>query len=289
MSEPQLNPTTTPTPATTIIENVESAQFDWVTHWQTLGQPWRTEVEIDPERQQFLSQRLAITVDVVAGRYPFKNVELNRADVEWLLATHEDGQGPVDWNDLSQRNRLGLDLRGADLRNQNLQGLPLTRLQAGIYWTEGSRRLTRAQIHAASIHLDEADLRSCQLQGAKLYHAYLQNAILGEAQVQEAQLNEANLQNTILLRCNFERANLEDAHFEGAFLYQARLGGANMVGTFFSAACELDEVSLRDENNNYPILVDTNWGDAVLAVLDFESLLTTGDEQNIMTLEIWTK
>lgn len=285
MSEQQVNATPVTAFATTFINNTESvesvevAQFDWVAHWQAQGQSWRTEPEIDADRQQFLAQRRAVTVDIITGRYPFKDVPLNRADVEWLLATHEDGRGPVDWNDLSQRNRWGLDLRGGDLRNQNLQGLPLTKLQAGIYWTEGSRSLTRAQIHEASIHLEGADLRSCQLQGAKLYHAYLQNAVLGEAEVQEAQLNEANFQSTILMRCNFERANLEDVHFEGAFLLQAKLGGTNLVGTFFSAACELDGVNLCDENNHYPILVDTNWGDAVLAVLDFESLPITGDEQ----------
>ena len=42
-------------------------------------------------------------------------VKLNRADVEWLLATHENGRGPVIWSDETQRERIGLDLRGADL------------------------------------------------------------------------------------------------------------------------------------------------------------------------------
>jgi hypothetical protein len=127
--------------------------------------------------------------------------------------------------------------------------------------------------------LEGADLSFCQLQGARLFHAQFQNATLFRAHLQEAQLNEASLQGAILYGCNLERSNLEDAHLEGAFLLQARLGGANMVGTFLNAGCELDEVNLCDEAGFYPILADTNWGDAVLAVVDFETLPIVGDEQ----------
>src|SRR5437763_4829986 len=93
---------------------------------------WRTEPEIDTERQKFLSERLAINPDIQRGIYPFKDVKLNRADIEWLLMTHEGGHGPVDWNDIRQRNRVGLDLRGADLRHVDLRNLPLTRMRSGL-------------------------------------------------------------------------------------------------------------------------------------------------------------
>src|SRR5437016_5439235 len=82
--------------------------------WQTLALPWRTEPEIDIERQMYLTQRLEIAADIERGLYPFKDIKLSRADIEWLLATHEDRRGPVDWKD--QHTRVGLDLRGADLR-----------------------------------------------------------------------------------------------------------------------------------------------------------------------------
>jgi hypothetical protein len=88
---------------------------NWKAYWKQQGQPWRTEPEIDAERQKYLAERRAIVADIENSTYPFKNVKLNRADVEWLLATHENGRGPVDWNDEKQRNRLGLDLRGANL------------------------------------------------------------------------------------------------------------------------------------------------------------------------------
>ena len=37
------------------------------------------------------------------GVYPFKDIKLSRADIEWLLAMHEGGRGPVEWSDERQR------------------------------------------------------------------------------------------------------------------------------------------------------------------------------------------
>src|SRR5947209_784466 len=81
-------------------------------YWKAQGQPWRTEPEIDIERQKYLASRRLIPPNIEQGIYPFKNVKLNRADVEWLLSTHESGglQGPVDCSDERQREREGLDL-----------------------------------------------------------------------------------------------------------------------------------------------------------------------------------
>jgi hypothetical protein len=83
----------------------------WRTHWKAQKQPWRTEPEIDPQRQMELNQCRAIIPNIEKGIYPFKGMKLSRADVEWLLATHEDGRGPVNWSDESQREYEGLDLR----------------------------------------------------------------------------------------------------------------------------------------------------------------------------------
>jgi hypothetical protein len=63
----------------------------WHMHWRAHNQPWRIEPEIDTKRQAFLTQRRTITPDVSKGIYPFKDIALSRADVEWLLATHENG------------------------------------------------------------------------------------------------------------------------------------------------------------------------------------------------------
>src|SRR5258706_12608495 len=99
----------------------------WRAYWKTQGQPWRTESEIDAKRQKYLAGRRVIVTEFEKGIYPFKNIKLSRADIEWLLATHENGRGYVDWSDESQRNRKGLDLRGADLRQVDLSELPLAK------------------------------------------------------------------------------------------------------------------------------------------------------------------
>src|SRR5213595_427775 len=83
----------------------------WKGYWQKRGQLWRTEPEIDVERQKYLAERRSITPDIEQGTYSFKGIKLTRADIEWLLATHENGRGSVDWSDESQRGRQGVDLR----------------------------------------------------------------------------------------------------------------------------------------------------------------------------------
>src|SRR5216684_7983522 len=98
---------------------------DWQVFWAGQGQAWRTEPEIDAERQAELTRHLQVLPDILRGIYPFRRVKLNRADIEWLLANHEDGRGPVDFHDKQQNERVGLDLRGADLSYAHLQNLPL--------------------------------------------------------------------------------------------------------------------------------------------------------------------
>src|SRR2546421_6715013 len=108
----------------------------WKTYWEAQGQPWRTEPEIDMGRQKYLAERRSITPNIEQGIYSFKDIKLSRADVEWLLATHENGRGPVEWSDMHQREREGVDVRGADLRRTDLRKLPLARLIGGLKWDE---------------------------------------------------------------------------------------------------------------------------------------------------------
>ena len=78
------------------------------------------------------------------GIYPFRGMKLSRADVEWLLATHENGRGPVNWSDEGQRGRKGLDLRGADLCQVDLMTSVLT-----------SKRTTKGQNASKICHLTD--------------------------------------------------------------------------------------------------------------------------------------
>src|SRR6476661_4999164 len=83
----------------------------WKAYWSQRGQLWRTEPEIDVERQKYLAERRAIV-----------------PDVEWLLVTHEIVQELANWSEGNHQRRYGLDLRGANLRQVDLSGLPLTGL-----------------------------------------------------------------------------------------------------------------------------------------------------------------
>src|SRR5256714_11332075 len=125
--------------------------------------PWRTEPDPDLDRQNFLTACLATQPDIKQNIYPFKDVKLTRADIEWLLITHENGRGPVDWSDERQREREGLDLRGADLRDVNLSNLPLARLLGGIARFGGSNESNEQRRPAAVI-----------MEGAKLSKTHLE-------------------------------------------------------------------------------------------------------------------
>jgi hypothetical protein len=94
--------------APTVQRPINDDREAWKAYWKTQGQPWRTEPEIDAERKIYLTERREINPNIEQGIYPFKDIMLSRADVEWLLTTHENGKGPIDWRDENQRKRKQL-------------------------------------------------------------------------------------------------------------------------------------------------------------------------------------
>lgn len=238
----------------------------WSTYWIAQGQPWRTEPEIDPKRQTELAQRRTVAPDLERGVYPFKGMKLSRADIEWLLATHENGRGPVDWGDESQREREGLDMRGADLRQVDLQYLPLARMQGGLY-RDARALATAEQYEMATVHLEGADLSKAHLEGASLFRAHLEEARLYLAFLKEAYLREAHLERTDLFR----------AHLQEAILRGAYLGGANLRRAYVEGA-ELERVVLTDEHRTSPRLADVHWGDNNLTGVKWSQIEILGDE-----------
>lgn len=159
---------------------------EWRAHWRTKGFPWRTEPEIDEKRQEELAKCRAIVPDIEKGVYPFKGMKLSRADVEWLLVTHENGRGPVDWDDKKQRDREGLDLRGADLQGANLDLLPLACTNAGFSTTELLRKRKKQRneeklfegVSFSQTHLEGVNFKGAELEGVKFTGASLQEASL---------------------------------------------------------------------------------------------------------------
>src|SRR5262249_55943649 len=141
----------------------------WKAYWTAQGMQWRTEPEIDVERQQFLAEQRAMLPNLQHSLYPFKGITLTRADVEWLLATHESGGacGPVDWEDGAKRRRMGVDLRGAILNGQDLSYLPLARMRGGLTGSDYDET-SEAQRQAAAVQMTRAKLRYTRLEGCAL-------------------------------------------------------------------------------------------------------------------------
>jgi Pentapeptide repeats (8 copies) len=150
----------------------------WSSYWQAQNQSWRTEPEIATERQAYLIACLRTPPDVPQGIYPFRAVQLSRADVEWLLARHKGGS--VDWSEASEREREGIDVRGADLRDVDLRGLPLACLVGGLSYTAWDQDTWEAQVEGAGANLHGVHLEGATLGGAHLEQAELAKRIWSE-------------------------------------------------------------------------------------------------------------
>lgn len=209
----------------------DGERLSWQAHWAARGQPWRIQPEIPPERQRFLARRRAITPNIIQSVYPFRDIALTRADVEWLIATqpHDTpGAGPGD-------DAPGLDLRGADLRHVDLARLPLRRLCGSLTREEGFS-VTEEHREAAAIHLERASLRDAQLEGAILWGAALARAHLDGAHLEGADLSEAHLEGASLRQAALHGATLTRAHLHHADLSDARLDGADLTGATLERA-----------------------------------------------------
>jgi hypothetical protein len=90
----------------------------WLDHWSRLGQLWRREPEIGADRQRFLAQCCESSAGSVEHP-PFKGIKLDRADVEWLLATYS---ARIEDAGNGQRFNLhGADLHGVNLESRGLR------------------------------------------------------------------------------------------------------------------------------------------------------------------------
>lgn len=252
----------------------------WLVYWEENHQTWRTEPEIDEQRQQFLTERRAIVPDINTGIYPFREMKLSRADVEWLLATHEHGRGPIDWSDEGQRERAGLDLRGADLSRVDLHNLPLARTIGDVTWTQYFD-LTEEQHLMAAIHLEGADLKGAHLEGARLEFVHLEGADLRNAHLNQALLGRAFFIGAYLASAHLEGADLYAAHLDEAFLWDAYLEGAVLREAHLEAA-RLDRAILADAQGVAARLIDVRWGDVNLGVVDWSQVKMLGDEYSAL-------
>src|ERR1700743_2836286 len=189
---------------------------------------WCREPEIAVERQAKLEALRRIEPDVKLGQYPFAGNKLSRADVEWLLATHSSyGMiGPVKWGDEQHQDRVGLDLRGADLESVDLSDLPLAKarfsLNYGLWQTT-----TMAQTDAAKAKLNGVRFDRAHLEGALMVAINCQRASLESAHLEHADLQLATFAQSWLASIHLEQANLRLSRFPSAWIAGAAPGGAH--------------------------------------------------------------
>ena len=240
--------------------------------------------KISPERQAELEKRRALVPDVKKGVYPFKGMKLDRADVEWLLATHEGGS--VKWSDEKERECEGLDVRGADLQQADLHQLPLACLHGALtsYEEQGATKEQRSSavvlMRGANLsyaRLEGADLIEAQLEGANLSYTQLEGANLSGVQLEGAYLVEAQLEGADLSRAQLKGALLWGAQLEGADLRKAQLRGADLSGAWLERA-DLEGAILGNQQCIGPKLADVQWGNTNLAVVDWSQVVILGDE-----------
>jgi len=216
----------------------------WPDYWKAQGMPWRTEPEIDAERQNYLDKHRSIRPDIEKGIYPFNHLrpKLTRADIEWLLDTHESGglRGPVHWADGRHRGRAGLDLRGANLRQADLRDLPLARLNAGLTGWNERAHATKEQRDMAAIHLEGANLNGAHLQDADLFMAHLEYGDLIGSKMESTYLEDAHLEGADLRSAQLQHARLMGAHMEGAWFDDANLERASLRGAHLAGARLID-------------------------------------------------
>lgn len=240
----------------------------WENYWRRQGYSWRTEPEIDSQRQAQLKQYLTSTHE--SGS--FAESTLSRADVEWLLATHEEFDVARSSN--LQREGCLLNLRGADLRRARLRGLPLAGLCGGLKIEEWIVA-TDQQRDAAAVRLERADLQEAHLEGANLCGAHLEEANLHGAHLEGANLRGAHLAGANLCSAHLEGADLRDAHLEGT---ESVPKPANIRVVFLDSRTNLEGIILGNERYGFVPLADVHWNNVNLALVDWSQIHKLGDE-----------
>src|SRR5258708_2276883 len=232
----------------------------WKTYWKEQGQTWRTEPEIDAERQKYLAERHSITSDVKQGIYPFDNIKLSRADVEWLLATRYE-HAPLNGGKVQPYERWGLDLRGADLRLEDLSRLPFSNIN-NVYLN----MLLGTSVDPSVVSLELTNLSEAHLEGTDLRGAILMGIELRGAYLSGAKLSHADLSGV----------GLRGADLSGVDLSYADLSGADLSQAFFDSRTSLKDIVLDKKLGAF--LADIHWNDVNIAVIDWPELSVLGEE-----------
>lgn len=266
-----------------------STPSSWEVYWRERQQEWRTEPEISAERQKELAKRRTFITERDKDIYPFTSVQLNRADIEWLIATYKLRYETVlPSGNEAQGDPIGLDLRGATIigdkwHDVNLSFLPLDYLNKLSIFDQVEMGMERAFLENKHV--------TCTIQGnANFYRASLKQADLSEMDLVRATFNMATMEGIDFSYSNLEKASfleammehahfmyahLEKARFEGAKLTKASFYGAHLEQAVFGRA-DLENVDFTEANLNGADFLSANLTKAFLrkACLDNAVLIS---------------
>lgn len=261
--------------------------------WAREGQAWRTEPEIPRERQKDLLRSLETVPDAIQGKYPFSSERLTRADLEWLLATpertlspteysveaprtiaihepgsgmslrgmfspkEEEGEGHYSWLESGRQRSEALDIRGADISMQDLSGLPLRYIRAGMWeFVAGqSERWDSDMLMAASTNFEGCDLSNTDLYGSVLVGARFNSVRANNTSFRTADMRLLQAQHGRFVSCGFERSNLSHANFSSSIAYRCAFSGARLGGVRFGGGqferCHFEAADFVHAYNGY--------------------------------------
>jgi uncharacterized protein YjbI with pentapeptide repeats len=174
-----------------------------------------------------------------------------------LLKTDVEG-----WNKWRRQNpKSKIDLRGADLHENNLVGVNLS--EADISESDFSG----ADLSGADF--TESNLRKADLFGANLFGAYLSGADLTGVNLSEANLSEASLNKVDLTGANLSRANLSKTYFWEANFHEADLSGSDLSEANLTMAnfieADLSEANLSGADLSYSNLLKARISNAKIS------------------------
>jgi len=200
---------------------------------------------------------------------------LSEAQLEGAILNEAQLEGAVLIKaKLEQAQLIAAQLKGADFSQAELQGASLLRaqLQGAHMWMAQLQGaiLERTQLEGADFggaHMEGVHLIKAQLKGADFGGTHMEGALLMEAQIEGADFGGTHMEGALLMEAQIEGADFSQAQLKGVNFSQAQLEGAI-----------LNEIILADEHGVGPRLVDAQWGNTNLTVVDWSQMSILGDE-----------
>ncbi len=210
---------------------------------------------------------------------------LSEAQLEGAILNEAQLEGAVLIKaKLEQAQLIAAQLKGADFSQAELQGASLLRaqLQGAHMWMAQLQGaiLERTQLEGADFggaHMEGVHLIKAQLKGADFGGTHMEGALLMEAQIEGADFGGTHMEGALLMEAQIEGADFSQAQLKGVNFSQAQLKGVNFSQAQLEGAI-LNEIILADEHGVGPRLVDAQWGNTNLTVVDWSQMSILGDE-----------